>query len=326
MTSMELIELIGDVDDRYVLEIYNDFSPHKKHIPFKRAFLIAALITLLLLLVGCVAVLMKLQDVKIGRFTDTYPNGKGKNIEITSDYISLQGFMGSVNYQAAQEWMEFEKSYLDEKLLKNLSISDYQAPAEYRAYSCYTKEMQEKIDEICVKYELELLGELYLEEHEENLFDILGIHGITSEDSNAKISLEATYYCQDGTFSLNGATKLHEKEKTWPYPIEYQYRCVMKKSFDGVFLTIGNVENYKQWNYTLRDGTEVLLALSENKALMIADKEDYFVTINVLNPSYTNEFHETLQMKKRDMEAFADTFTFDFVPQMPEPAGVNTFE
>ena len=90
MTSMELLELIGDVEDGYVLEIYDEFSSHKQHIPIKRAFLIAALITLLLLLVGCVAVLMKLQDVKIGRFTDTYPNGKGKNIEITSDYKSLK--------------------------------------------------------------------------------------------------------------------------------------------------------------------------------------------------------------------------------------------
>ena len=223
MTSMELLELIGDVEDGYVLEIYDEFSSHKQHIPIKRAFLIAALITLLLLLAGCVAILMKLQDVKIGRYTETYPNGKGKTIEITSDYISLQGFMGSVNYQAAKEWLEFEKRYLDEAFLKNLSGSDYEAPAEYSAYNCFSKEMQKKIDEICVKYDLELLGKIYLEEHEENLFDILGIHGITSKDANAKMSLEATYYCQDGTFSLEGVTILHEKEKIWPSEIQTHF-------------------------------------------------------------------------------------------------------
>ena len=326
MTSMELLDIIGNVDDRYVLEIYDDLSLRKKHIPVKRALLIAALITLLLILVGCVAVIMKLQGVKIGRYTNTYPFVNGITKEFTSDVISLQGFVGSVNYQAAKEWIEFEKSYdPDGKLLESSSKDDYQAPSQYMEYNCYTREMQEKVDEICDKYHLELLGPIHIEEYEENLFDALGIDGIIADDRNAKVILNAEYYYQDGSFSLSGVTTLNEG-KMWPHQIDYQYRCVMKTSFDGVALTIGDMESYEQWNYTLKDGTQVLLALSENKALLIVDKAEYFVTVNVLNPSYTNVFYEKEQIRKKDLEVFADTFTFDFVPQRPDPAGVSTFE
>ena len=58
----------------------------------------------------------------------------------------------------------------------------------------------------------------------------------------------------------------------------------MKTSFDGVALGIGNAKSYDQWNYTVTDGTEVLLALSENKALIIADKDNFFMaTVSIAN-------------------------------------------
>ena len=319
MTSIELLDIIGNVDDRYVLEIYNDLSLQRRHVPLKRTLLIAAIITLLLLLVGCVAVVLKLQGVKIGRYTNTYPVANGEKNEITSDFISLQGFVGSANYQAAKEWREFIESYdSDGKLLKASSLDDYQASTEYMAYNCYTQEIQKKIDEICAKYNLELLGPIYIEEHAENLFNTVGIKNIICDNTEAEIILNSEYYYRDGTFSLSGVAAMKYEKIPWPYRINFEYRCVMKTAFDEVILSIGDVESYEQWNYTLKDGTEVLLALNEEKALLIADQEEYFVTVNILNPYAIDAIHGEQQMDKEALETFADIFIFDFVPQRPD--------
>lgn len=53
MTDMELLERLGDVQDRYVLEAHEEEKT--KRMPLKRMWLIAAIVALTLLLVGCVA-------------------------------------------------------------------------------------------------------------------------------------------------------------------------------------------------------------------------------------------------------------------------------
>lgn len=53
MTSMELLELLGSVRDKYVVEAREETAPAGTHYSFKRPLLIAAMIALALLLVGC---------------------------------------------------------------------------------------------------------------------------------------------------------------------------------------------------------------------------------------------------------------------------------
>lgn len=52
MTSMELLELLGSVRDQYVVEAHSEAAPGTRF-SFKRPLLIAAMIALMLLLVGC---------------------------------------------------------------------------------------------------------------------------------------------------------------------------------------------------------------------------------------------------------------------------------
>lgn len=65
MTSMELLELLGSVRDKYVVEARSDTAPAKT-ISLKRTFLIAAVIALTLLLVGCTVAYVN------GWFTDFF--------------------------------------------------------------------------------------------------------------------------------------------------------------------------------------------------------------------------------------------------------------
>ena len=65
MTSMELFELLGSVRDKYVAEAHEEAAARKR-IPFRKALLIAAVLSLMLLLVGCTVAYVN------GWFTDFF--------------------------------------------------------------------------------------------------------------------------------------------------------------------------------------------------------------------------------------------------------------
>lgn len=146
------------------------------------------------------------------------------------------------------------------------------------------------------------------------MFLNLGIDTIVADYTTAQLNLYSGYYYQNGTFSLEGDATLLQEDSPWQYPINFQYRCVSKPAFDGVSLAIGNIEDYVQWLYTLPDGTETLLSISSEKALMIVDKEDYLVTVNILNPYINDIQHRELHLDRIAMEDFADSFGFAYTP------------
>lgn len=69
MTSMELLELLGSVKDRYILEAHSGNVTSGRRVSIKRVLLVAAMIALALLLVGCTVAYVQ------GWFADFFPTG-----------------------------------------------------------------------------------------------------------------------------------------------------------------------------------------------------------------------------------------------------------
>lgn len=327
MKADRIMDALGKVKDDYIMEsapgmkqpntsntrakARRDQNLQKRTVPFRRVLLIAAIIAILLLLVGCVAVMLGLNELVIGSFFYKGLNGETKS----GDFISMQGYIDSDNYKAAQEWKQYLAHYdPDGSLLKEAEEIEFIPPIDYMAYLCYTPDMVKQIDDICSKYHLELLGPTYGPTHLTNvsteILAPLGIDSITAPCAGSDINLENGYYYRDGSFDLEGNLVLSDSDNLLTGGIDFQYRCVMKTSFDGVALNIGESESYDQWNYFASDGTEVLLALSDNKALIIADKENFFITINIL----------TQHMTRAGLETAADAFLFNYSPQRPDPS------
>lgn len=309
MKSMDLLETIGSIRDKYVLEAHSQTAAPKRRPPSRRLFLIAAIIALMLVLVGCVAYILGLKDMYLGEYT--YDAGFDETGVSTS--ISLQGYVGTPNYQAAKEWQDYLSTCdpNDPDI-----IPGYESPMEYMSYLCYTPEMEAKIDEICDKYGLQLLGPTYLADEPMRMFTDLGINNIIADGTVALVDFDGgAYYYRDGTFQLPGVTQLTWEGNPWSHPVRYTYRCVMKSAFDGVALNVGDLGQYDEWTHCVKDGTEVLLALSEEKALIIADLPTHFVTVNILKPNDGSPG----MMNRNALEAIADTFRFDYMPQKPDP-------
>lgn len=158
--------------------------------------------------------------------------------------------------------------------------------------------MVDKVDEICEKYGLKILGKMWSEQEEpEYIFEAVGISGI--QTPQAQTHYYGGYYYQGGTFQMEGETSAAGEN------CFFSYRCVMKDTLDYVVSIVGHMEDYDQWNHILPDGTEVLLAYSQDKVMVFADRPGFFVSV----------FTELAEPTREKVEAFADTFTFDYLPQ-----------
>ena len=120
MKSMDLLETIGSIQDRYILEARTQKVTHKKRVPSRRLFLIAAIIALMLLLVGCAVIYMlSMQNIKLGEQQEVYDIFSDDGSEylgqetVTEQVLTLAGIKGTPGYQAALEWFEFKQTYDD---------------------------------------------------------------------------------------------------------------------------------------------------------------------------------------------------------------------
>lgn len=309
MKSDKLLEVIGEAKEPYVLSALDSRNGKKKtqkRLSINRTLLIAAMIALMLFLMGCAWVVMRLQNMTTDAppFTDYW--GEERNI------ISLQGFEGSKPYEAFQEWQTFLNSYDPDKKILYTS-NDFEKPDAYYPYYCYSQEMVDKIAEICTKYCLNPLGKPWDYRQAEHLFEAVGIDTVFSGTAITETAPFSGYCFNDGTFNMSGSITL---TGSWNYTVGYSLRSVQKTSFDDVYSTIGDMDTYEQWEYTMKDGTTVLLAL-QNEGRIIVDKEDCFVVVSAFGTPedpYTPIPHE-----KAFLESFCEAFDFSYQTHRVDP-------
>lgn len=128
----------------------------------------------------------------------------------------------------------------------------------------------------------------------------------TSDDAKAKY-ISGWFYA-DGSFDYDGNAVIVGSS---PVTTDYQFSRVMKGTFQGTGLNVGNLEEYEEWNYTTKNGENLLLATNgTTKALIIADKEKSFVTANVLGDILGGSFG----IGEDELEKLAEAFDFSVIP------------
>lgn len=225
-----------------------------------------------------------------------------------TDMISLQGYTDSPEYKAAKEWKDFEDGYdQDESILDAVGNDPTPWDKKYGAYYVYSQEMADKVDEIAGKYDLKLhSGRPTLADMDE-LCKLFG--SFTScEDGSG-------YYYDDGTFKFDG------DEEVDGSLISYQFIRNMKGVFDTIFLTVGDLNKYEQWEYETAGGEIVLLALGDDKALIIADLDNSFVAVNVLSGTDETFMDDYGTVTKKTLEALADSFDFSVLGNAKDSSG-----
>ena len=310
MKPIDLLKSLGNVKDSYVIsaEEFRQGIQHTqvKHISTKRVWMIAAAIVLSLLLVGCAIVYMlSLQDMAFGTRAQEYYDGSSQEVTL----LSIQGIQGSPGYQATKEWYEWLETYdTDMSVYHSEEAFSEDFGDDYYAYNLYSREMKDKLDEICAKYGLELLGKMYIDPDTEAGCKALQIPGIFRPDVNVEAEWGQICYYANGSFDLEGDVSLNENP-----PHIVSFKCHRKNAFTDLYSSVGQEGTYEEWLYNTSYGVDVLMVLDyggvRGNASMYVEHGEYMYVFNI------SEFEYTSLPDKEEMEAYAEAFDFTVQPQ-----------
>lgn len=305
MNAEKILDMIGDAKGKYIWDVQQVRSGggHAKirKLSPRKIWFIAAMIALMLLLVGCAVVyMMRMWDLKIGEHT-VIPAGQNlaETTEVQLDVLSLQGIKDSAQYLANQEWLAFTQSYEPE-------LGEYwESDERYWAYNVLNQVMVDKLDEICEKYGLNVIGKPWHEHVDCNQFlPLTGVNTLLKADSGASLQIPQGRFFPGGSFTVYGFITPPGGEQ----PLELTYHCVKKDVFYDVFAYV-NSSTATERNYTTKDGIPLLLVQSDKSGMILADREDCFLSLSVgLNDSsaleaVADQFDFTIQTTPIDAQA-----------------------
>ena len=340
MKSIDLLKSLGNVKDSYIISA-EEFRQGKqqvkvKRLSSKRVLIIAAVIALTLLLVGCAVVyVLRMQNLHVGEYSIYMPtiyDEDGNVIPVETmkptQLLSIQG----VNMEALAEWVEFTNSYdkdgtimlAADRAAKEGGPGDpWEFPDNYHlTYGCYSQEMMDKLDEIVEKYDLKLLSAYTIcQRYEMNvMFESLGFDGVMVESPKTEVEY------LDGDFHLEGSfwleLMLDMDGEHWVcrdeiLSVQYSVKDYFDPRTDGV----QDFNNYTQWDYTREDGRQVLLALSEGAARIYADTPEAMMIVSLSGNTWI-EGHQ-VNMTPEALEEIAELVDLNIHPHAAEQAEVD---
>lgn len=308
MNSNDLFDIIGETPERYVLDAANgsaEVIPMQKRAP-KRVWLIAAVIAAMVFMMGCaVAYILSLEDMAFGSEVQEYYDGSTEEVTL----LSLQGIQGTPGYQATKEWYEWLETYdTDGAVWDSHEAYGVDYGEEYFAYSIYSQEMKEKLDEICAKYDLELLGRWYMDPDLEAGCAALQIDSVYRPGAQVDADFENILYYANGSFDLEGFVQLPGYGRHIA-----SFTCHRKDAFTELYGEVGTEGTYEEWTYTTSYGVDVLIVIDRGgvrgHAFMMVDSEMYTYYFGIY------EFDDMPLPDKQELEAYAEAFDFTVEPQ-----------
>lgn len=329
MKELELLTILSNVKSEYILQAQALRSGRKKvpraH-PGKRILLIAAVISLLLLLVGCGAVLIGLQKISLGRVTIPQFSQPGWTV----DLVSTNGYLNSGNYQATRDWIAFTSGYdADRSLEQNRDKSGYTAPEDYRIYNCYTEEMREEVDRICEKYRLQVAGPVYFAKEPDQVFSAVGISPAWKE--NAKVWDYSGAYYRSGSFYVAGKVEHRFEGRDRDDTLLFVYACDRKSVFFPDYVILQDRAGTDSWEATAWDGTPLILIQNQDRGVIVGDIGESYVsvTLNFRYSSSEGAVDAENPCSRQEFEAIANRFAYQITPREPDsqwlqhPNGLN---
>lgn len=306
---------------------------------FRRPLLVAALILLALLLVGCAAVyVLNLNGLKLGEqqvTQDVYdydPNsGEAHHYvgqqTLTQQVLTLAGVNDSPASQAAREWYSFLETYdPDRSIQASLWGNEPVFPEEYRGYGLYSQEMKDKLDEILAKYDLELRGAAVEFPSSRQLFRALGIDSVLNPGTEATARLDYTSYHENGNLDVWLRIDLPTSGSADTISTQCYLYYRPKDCFipDTAVLTEAD---WQEWNYTTASGENVLLLYSQetSSAWIFCDRANYTVSVRVdtirslsQTQSEGQPVAEFTVMTRQELEQIADAVNFSLEPKLTD--------
>lgn len=336
MNSKDLIQSLNGIGEDLVNEAeYGSFrvydraeAPARRR--FSRPLLIAALIGLMVFLMGCAAVyFLRLQDMKLGDETLYYDvfddEGFIGREPVEKEVLTFAGVKGTSSYQAAKEWFAFLHSYdPDGDIYSSIWKNVPEFPEEYSSYNLYTQEMKDALDSILQKYSLKPVGSLLEFNSVENVCAALEIEKFTIDGNGVQTNITGGYPFDNGNFMLNVDIKLPDDTSSQVCRTQGQIDWYRKDCLSQDHIYLDDIEQWKEWNYQTAAGNDVLIIRSDTdwRAWIICEREEAMLVLRLesrIDLGYNEDCSKHwgyLEMTDKQLEMVADTIDFGIQPRI----------
>lgn len=301
------------------------------HKSVRRPLLVAAIIAVTLLLVGCAVVYaLRLQDMSVGKETYTQQfDDHGKYLETpvekTKDIMTMSGHNGDAVQMALSEWFAFLETYDPDLVLMTNESNIPDIPDRYEyTYGCYTQEMVDKVDALSQKYGLELLDlPLTVQRWHSDIFlTETGIGSFSLPFSGFRISNISGIFYLPCNFTMDFELTMEDSGRRINASYSYSRKDYLPSdSPNGMDLS-----DYSQWDMTAPDGTTLLLALnSKGRGFIITEKETAMIRISV-DGNYSGSAYPDPQkiITRAELENLAAGFDYAIQPQAVDRVTLET--
>lgn len=337
MNSKDLIQSLNGIGEDLVNEaeygsfrVYNRVeTPARRR--FSRPLLIAALIGLMVFLMGCAIYVLKMQDLNLGKEEVSYDAFDPDTLEYLGketymqEVFSLAGLEGTVQYQASRAWFDFKQTYDPDLKIQGEVWGNYpEFPPEYGSYGLYSQEMKDKVDEILTKYSLKPVGAQLEFRTLRNMLSALDIEKLQTVENQVTINVAAGSCYENGNFSLSldfafPEAAENELSATWGILRWNRADC-----FSDDLFAIRDTLDWKEWNYTTRSGNDVLIIRSPSdwRGWIICKRADGIMSLQVearqdlWNNADGKTWADELFLTDTQMEQLADAIDFGIQPRV----------
>ena len=326
MNSMDIMTGLNGVRDSFIVETeaFRQGKRKARGLPKRKLWLIAAVVALALLLVGCAVVyVLRLRDLKVGeyRYTAlTVYDENGEAVPVPTHPLQTVLSTQGANQQALMEWREYCQEYEQDNPVDESEKAEI--PEQYRwwPYGCYSWDMVQKLESIAAKYDLKLLSsKVDCESYESNvLFEALGVEKVF----NGSCEYGSASFHPEGLFDLSLSFTLNNAQ--WPYTNYADYHYSEKVYFEPDVVVMSDFDNAVQWAYTRKNGRNVLLAMNHEKAFVFADSADAFITVSLASFKWNGA--EKVEMPRAVLEEIAERFDFDIQPHPADMTQVQQLQ
>lgn len=293
--------------------------------PIRRPLLIAALIALLLLLVGCAAVyVLKMEHVKISSGTDQrdYSLVDGVYVKdphtVSTTTLSMAGLKGSNAYKACANFYAYET-----ELRTNASASG--------DWAGYDDAINAKAQELAEQYGLKPEGQPLTFRTTRNLCDALGVERFVRDSQDVSIDISQGFCRDSGNFFVLLSFAFPEDQG---YEVTYTSGALYwnrQDTFSREYFTLEDRGDWVERNYTTSAGNTVLILTSpsQERGYIICDRGDALMTVWLdVNPELLSEdagvvSAEYQHMTEKQLNMVADALDFAIQPNVPTQADVD---
>lgn len=293
--------------------------------PIRRSLLIAAVIALLLLLVGCAAVyVLKMEHVKISSGTDQrdYSLVDGVYVKdphtVSTTTLSMAGLKGSNAYKACADFYAYET-----ELRTNASASG--------DWAGYDDAINAKAQELAEQYGLKPEGQPLTFRTTRNLCDALGVERFVRDSQDVSIDISQGFCRDSGNFFVLLSFAFPEDQG---YEVTYTSGALYwnrQDTFSREYFTLEDRGDWVERNYTTSAGNTVLILTSpsQERGYIICDRGDALMTVWLdVNPELLSEdagvvSAEYQHMTEKQLNMVADALDFAIQPNVPTQADVD---